>query len=374
MGAGIKSVAHITLEARGWIQQADIVLYCLAESGTEQWIRENARQSRNLSALYGSGKARSNTYREMAETALLYVRAGFDTCMIFYGHPGVFVQSTHLALSMALSEGFPAVMLPGISALDCLFADLGIEQATTGFQSVGATDLLLRRRILQTDCHLVIWQVGFVGNSGFNGEGTKNSYLPVLLEYLGEFYERDHPVTVYEASQYSLGSARKDAMVLADLAQARLNFSSTLYIPPRVRHEVDPVMVDRLGFRTASPGVETPVGVSPAAGVISAVDVPPRFSELNRSRLGELMAALAEDPRLLAQFNQSPRLIAEQYRLSADELKAALTHSSFVIHRAIAGSVGQGNQSVSEVVPPPEAGVDGVGLGKAILHVEAKKG
>jgi hypothetical protein len=38
------------------------------------------------------------------------------------------------------TDGFDAVMLPGISAEDCLFADLGIDPGMIGCQSFEATD------------------------------------------------------------------------------------------------------------------------------------------------------------------------------------------------------------------------------------------
>jgi len=64
-------------------------------------------------------------------------------------------------------------MLPGISAEDCLFADLGIDPSFMGCQTVEATDLLLRNRPLITSGHVLIWQVGVVGDPGFNFKGFK---------------------------------------------------------------------------------------------------------------------------------------------------------------------------------------------------------
>ena len=50
-------------------------------------------------------------------------------------------------------EGFNAQMLAGISAEDCLFADLGLDPGKNGCQSFEATDFLIRRRQFEpTSC------------------------------------------------------------------------------------------------------------------------------------------------------------------------------------------------------------------------------
>ncbi len=51
-GSGIRSAAHITLETRAWIREADIVLYCVADLATEIWIRENNPNCEDLGVFY----------------------------------------------------------------------------------------------------------------------------------------------------------------------------------------------------------------------------------------------------------------------------------------------------------------------------------
>ena len=54
----------------------------------------------------------------------------------------VFVQPSHESIAIARLEGFSARMLPGISAEDCLFADIGLDPGKDGCQSFEATDFL----------------------------------------------------------------------------------------------------------------------------------------------------------------------------------------------------------------------------------------
>lgn len=112
------------------------------------------------------------------------VRDGLKVVGIFYGHPGVFTLPSRRAIEIARSEGYSAQMLPGISAEDCLFADLLVDPSFAGAQSVEATDLLLKERPLLTTSHVIIWQVGCVGRSDFNFSGFNASTLFFNMSYL----------------------------------------------------------------------------------------------------------------------------------------------------------------------------------------------
>lgn len=91
------------------------------------------------------------------------VRAGKNVFGIFYGHPGVFVACTHRALAIARAEGYEGKMLPGVSAEDYMFADLGFDPAILGCANFEATALLLRDTPLDPTMNNIIWQVGCVG-------------------------------------------------------------------------------------------------------------------------------------------------------------------------------------------------------------------
>ena len=76
---------------------------------------------------YDEGRPRLEAYKKMVERILKNVKDGLEVCVVFYGHPSVFVQPSHESVRIARLEGFSARMLPGISAEDCLFADIGLD-------------------------------------------------------------------------------------------------------------------------------------------------------------------------------------------------------------------------------------------------------
>lgn len=143
MGTGIKYLSHVTLETPRIIERADIVLYGVADPATAIWIRELNPNAEPFCD-YVPGAPRRVTYEKWVDRILECVRDGQRVCATFYGHPGAFVYSSHEAIRRARAEGFEARMLPGISAEDCLFADLGVDPFVAGCQSFEATDFLVR--------------------------------------------------------------------------------------------------------------------------------------------------------------------------------------------------------------------------------------
>ena len=238
----------MTPEAASAIERADEVLYLVTQPLTAEWIQRRNPQSRSLDGLYAPGKPRSETYAEMVEELLAPVRAGQNVCAAFYGHPGVFVNPGHEAIRRARAEGYPAHMLPAISALDCLVADLGIDPAATGLQSYEATDFVMHRRRPDTTALLVLWQIGVVGELGYAGAPRREN-LALLVDRLARAYPRGHEVIVYEASPYPLVA---DPFVLKlpfeELPDARVPLLSTLVVPPARKPRRDRALTARLGL------------------------------------------------------------------------------------------------------------------------------
>jgi hypothetical protein len=138
-------------------------------------------------------------------------------------------------------------MLPGISAEDCLFADLGVDPSRFGCQSYEATDFLVHHRRIDPTAALVLWQIGTVGRT-VAAANTQPTGLPVLVEALLEQYPPEHEVTVYEASPYPGFGPLVRSAGLSELSAEHVTALSTLYVPPREPAPVDLTMLDRLGL------------------------------------------------------------------------------------------------------------------------------
>ncbi len=174
--------------------------------------------------------------------------------MATYGHPGVFAYPTHEAIRRAARQGFPATMLPGISAEDCLFADLGVDPGAHGCQSYEATDFLISERKIDPRAALVLWQVGLVGHSTHQSQYSHRG-LPLLVKALEAIYGPSHEVIVYEAARYPVCNPILDRVPIDRLATVpRVVTASTLYVPPLAKAEPNRELVSRLSSAVGQGG------------------------------------------------------------------------------------------------------------------------
>jgi uncharacterized protein YabN with tetrapyrrole methylase and pyrophosphatase domain len=249
VGTGYLVAGQVTAESQALIEIAQKCFYLVADPATAVWISGLNETAESLKNSFAAGRERTDSYEEMVERMLAPVRQGLDVCAAFYGHPGVFVFPAHEAIRRARREGFPARMLPGISAEDCLFADLGIDPAQPGCQSFEASDFLLRHRIFDPSCHLILWQIGAIGLTTYMAEeGCNREGLRVLSQALCQRYGPDHESLIYEASIFPVCEPSLLRVPLGVLAEARVTSVSTLYVPPKPQPPVDLEMLDRLGI------------------------------------------------------------------------------------------------------------------------------
>ncbi len=250
VGVGMMLGAHLTPRARAEIEQADVVFALVSDPLVELWLRELRPDVESLQSHYGSGavdgKPRDASYRDMVEAMLAPVRAGRRVCGAFYGHPGVFAVVPHRAIARARVEGYDARMEPGVSAEDCLYADLGIDPGTFGCQHYDASQFLWYRHRIDPAAYLVLWQVGVAGDSSLRRFSVGSGHIGLLADRLARDYPLDHEVIAYEAATLPIDRARMDAMPLRSMSEGTWRLQTTLVVPPAKKREVDGDMQRRL--------------------------------------------------------------------------------------------------------------------------------
>lgn len=233
VGLGMMLGAHLTPRSRSEIEHADVVFGLVSDPIVELWLQDMRGDMRSLQPFYVEGKRRTDTYREMVDAMLQEVRAGHRVCGVFYGHPGVFAQVPHHAISQARAEGYEAEMHAGISAEDCLYADLGIDPGTVGCQHYEASQLMFYERRLDPSAYLILWQIGVAGDRSVSRFETGVAQRRVLVDLLVEAgYPSEHKVIIYEAATLPISSPRIEPIPLSSLVGARLELQSTLAVPP----------------------------------------------------------------------------------------------------------------------------------------------
>jgi uncharacterized protein YabN with tetrapyrrole methylase and pyrophosphatase domain len=247
VGTGIQFGVQTTAQARAVIERSGEVLYLVTDPLAGRWIESVNPRARPLDDLYRPTGRRADSYARIVEGIAEPVRAGAHVCVVFYGHPGVFVRPAHEAIRVLRGEGFRATMLPAVSAEDCLFADLGVDPGQLGCQSYEATDFLIRRRRPDPNAALILWQLSVLGSLDAATE-PDSSRMPFLVEHLRRWYPAEHEVVLYEASPYPVVGPSVQRVPLGELAEAEIAGMTTLYVPPVATPDVDLELVERLGM------------------------------------------------------------------------------------------------------------------------------
>ena len=248
VGSGINVFAHCSAQAKAYIEQAERLIVHVPDPLGMAWLRELHPELIDLQPCYGATANRADAYEKMVTTITDVVRAGFQTVAVFYGHPGVFVSPSHEAVRRLRRDGYAASMLPGISAEDCLFADLGIDPARRGCTQHEATRFLFSALPVNIHSGLILWQVGMTGDHTLTRVQPAGGGLVALQQKLLRHYTPEHSVAIYEAPTLSVFSARIEWLPLAELEHARLTPISTLYIPPLKPADPDMQVLNAMGL------------------------------------------------------------------------------------------------------------------------------
>ncbi|KAG6332905.1 hypothetical protein ID866_6183 [Astraeus odoratus] len=346
-GSGIASIRHLTLETLMHIEQADKVYYGVTDPATEAFIRDKSRgDCFDLRVYYDTNKLRYESYVQMCEVMLKDVRAGYDVLGIFYGHPGVIVSPSHRAIAIARDEGFQAEMLPGISAGDYMFADLGVDPAIPGCMTEEATAIVLQRKKLDPSVHNIILQVGGVGVRDMVFD---NAQFHHLVDRLEEDFGPGHKVIHYVGAVLPQSITVMDEFTIEDLRKEEVakqfNPISMFYVPPRDILPIDQVAARKLGHSDPSTTVHPmqlfpyykSAGVrfsgAPAYGPFEraaveslATHTPPDHAVKFHasSAIRQFMVDLALNPSLLMQYRDNPVAVVDTIPGLSEEEKLSL--------------------------------------------------
>lgn len=234
VGLGIRNVQQITREAEQAVRLSKKVFTVDAGFGIDEFLRTLCPDVRSMLDQYEEGGDRLRTYRAMAAEVLDAALTDSPVCFAAYGHPKVYVYPTDLIEKAAPLFGLTVRVLPGISALDTIITDLGLDPGPHGLQMYEATDLLARERPLQPDVPCLLWQVSAVETAMYSTKRGNARRYRRLQDYLLRTYPADHPVTMVLSSTYALLEPLKETFPLGELADllARGLQVGTLYIPP----------------------------------------------------------------------------------------------------------------------------------------------
>lgn len=233
LGLGLRCPEQVTQRAWKAMQQADQLFFISDHLEKQSWLAQLNPNYYDLMVHYGKGKLRRDTYQEMADKVLECLRAGKNAALLSYGHPLVFCDPSRLAIEQTQEEGFSLEILPGISSIDCLLADLRVDVQNFGMQIYEGHDLLLHGLKPDPKCSQIVFQVPSLGdNAGYWKPGRFRGFIRVLAEQLAEVYGWQHPAVLYFGSNSPGQANHIDTITLEQLPEAEMISEYTLWVPP----------------------------------------------------------------------------------------------------------------------------------------------
>jgi uncharacterized protein YabN with tetrapyrrole methylase and pyrophosphatase domain len=263
VGLGIVNVHQITNEVEAAMRRSHEVLYVANGFGFAEYLSQLCPHVTDLFTAYQEGEDRMKAYNTMTAKVIEAALDHPPVTFALYGHPLVFAWPPFQILKVASLLGLRTKILPGISAMDCLFVDLKLDPSG-GLQMYEATDLLLRQRPLQPDIPCFIWQIGAVETRLYSQSTSKPERFSRIRNYLLKYYPSDHEVTAVYSSSFPLAPSLLTTFALKDIEMYAQDLSSgvTLYIPPvQVRPLVDYELLkdlDNISYQQKIMNLSTP--------------------------------------------------------------------------------------------------------------------
>ena len=234
VGLGIMSIEQMTRQAARAIRQSNEVLYLDTGLQTRRYLENHCKKVTPLfESSYAEDENRLTAYRDVAARVVDAALSHPPVTLAVHGHPTVAVYAPFLIKDMANLLDLEVDIQPGVSALDAILADLGVDPCINGIQMYEATDMLLRNRPLQPDVPALIWQIGNLETRLHSTRSSRPERFERFVAHLRRFYPGEHRViAIYSAPGPDERTDRIDCALnrIAEHA-GRIHAGHTLFIP-----------------------------------------------------------------------------------------------------------------------------------------------
>ena len=241
VGTGIVAVRQLTHEAQRALSTANEILFLDHGFGVKEYLETICAVVTDLYPIsYRDDEQRIRAYDRMTAAVIAAALDHPPVTFAVYGHPKIYVYPTIQITEAAKLLGLRVEVLPGISSLDTILIDLGLDPGMDGLQMYEATDLLLRDRPLQPDVPCLLWQIGPIESSLYSRRRSMPSRFLRLQSHLRCYYRDTHEIIAIQSSGHRLVAPEITRCVVADLHEVLPQVSpvATLYIPPAERRPV----------------------------------------------------------------------------------------------------------------------------------------
>jgi uncharacterized protein YabN with tetrapyrrole methylase and pyrophosphatase domain len=195
VGLGIRIPDHITVEVSRTLATCTRIFTVVQEPPAAWLPAEGAHVPViNLMEMYEEGAIRTQNYERVSNRIFQSLDDTAVVGYVTYGNPLVYDSVSQQLVRHARQAGVRFNVLAGISSIDTLLCDLGVDMAP-GIQVYEASWLVAGQVPLVVTAPAILLQLGTFGSFRTHYRDRINvSSLEPLVSYLSRSYPRSHPV------------------------------------------------------------------------------------------------------------------------------------------------------------------------------------
>lgn len=233
VGAGIAFPDHLTIETVEILTMCARICTNLPEATLDGLPQDLRDKCLSLWPLYQDGRLRTENYKDVFQAVVEIAEIDTPVAWLTPGHPIIFDSVSASLLSEGKSRGWDVRVVPAISSIDTMLAELGYDPAH-GLLIHEATALVRRRIPVVRSISMMLLQpaVFDVDVAIIAGDSSGPDLAP-LRDYLLEFHSADHECVLIRSSSKVGERDLVTRLKLRDLASVayELVAGSTLFVP-----------------------------------------------------------------------------------------------------------------------------------------------
>ena len=193
LGYGVADSLQLTVEAQRAIGRATVVYAVSPPPGLAQYLKGLRVRVVDLGPKLAEGDGPAATL-DVADFLLRRAVLEPPAVLLSPGNPLFLNNLARLLVQAANERGIAVTLTPGVSLLDTVISDLGLDVTTRGLQVFDARHLLGLRHQVNPRVPLLVLEAGALAR-GFEGAAPEQVHA-AFAGYLGQFYPPSHGVTL----------------------------------------------------------------------------------------------------------------------------------------------------------------------------------
>lgn len=233
VGAGVNFPAHLTIQTIDALTASKCIYTNLEPSDYASLPKDLRSKCKSLWTLYRENRHRQKNYDAVAKAVIVGATSARPVAWMTPGHPLIFDSVSQALLKAGRSRGWQVAVIPGISSIDTVLAEVGYDPAG-GLLVHEATSFVRRKLKVQTEVATLFLQPSAFGSDVPHYTDDWRPDLEPFRDYLLKFYKPEHSCAFVRSPEDEDSRGRVHWLSLGGIQTVPSSAlkGSTLFIPP----------------------------------------------------------------------------------------------------------------------------------------------